>query len=329
MRPRVRSSCCIGDATSSYPIPFSYLIHNLRLNYLRHAEDPYGPRILSFGPRYTGNSNVVASGAAELERWPELNMPQSPEVSDEESSDAPNGRRFHSGFPGAKLQYRETIVGPNRSGGLGMRVTGKRAMTTNHAARPSISVVEATPKRVRAGSEPTPAASPSTSPTALQSLASQEVADQSLIQVSKRRSAGGSSLSEIATTLIEKVETEPVAHVESESPAAGTPMVLQSMSKIAALQARRQRRRAHFTSAGNNDQRRIVLETPLNPEDSSDEEPEGGVSESLPEDDFIEQLAEGEIEEADEFDPYVSSLSYQFTYGIIFNIWTASSRRLV
>lgn len=279
------------------------MIHNLRLTYLRHAEDPYGPRILSLSSRYTGNANVIASGAAELERWPELHIPQSPDISDEETTDAPNGRRYHAGFPGAKLQYRETIIGPNRTGGLGMRVTGKRAMTSNHPSRPSISVVNATPNRSRAGSEPAPAAPPSTSPNALQSLESTEMDDQSLIQVSKRRSAGGSSLSEVATTLVDKVEPEPEAQVTVQSLTAGTPMVLQSMSRIAAMQARRQRRRAHFTSTG--DQRRIVLETPLNPEDSSDEEQEGIASGSLAEDDFMEQLAEGEL---DDFDPCVFSI---------------------
>lgn len=49
-------------------------------------------------------------------------MPQSPQISEDEA-DRP------SGFPGAKLKYTQTIMG-GRSGGLGLRVNGKRASTS-------------------------------------------------------------------------------------------------------------------------------------------------------------------------------------------------------
>lgn len=264
-------------------------------------------------------------------------MPQSPEISDDEGEDAPTGRRAHSGFPGATgLKYTQTIMGPSRVGTLGMRVAGKRAMTTKDAASRSsvISVGDATPKRTRADSEPTPAAPVTTSPTVLQTPATPEIPGSSLIQVGKRRSAGGSSLSEIATTLVEGTDLESPAESQSS---ANAPMVLQSMTRIAAVQARRPRRRAHFSSAGNNAARPIIVsETSLNPEDSSDEET-GVMSGSLPEDDFIEHLAEGDegIDvDADEFDPYVfifliHHFSARFINEISQRFRTSSIRRSI
>ncbi|KAI9058026.1 SIN1-domain-containing protein [Trametes sanguinea] len=102
-----------------------YLIHNLRLNYLRNIDDPYGPRIISLDPTYQANPYVVASGLADVERWPELALPRSPTPSDDESG--PSTRRRHSGFPGANLKYTTTIMGPSRTGMIGLRVDGKRA----------------------------------------------------------------------------------------------------------------------------------------------------------------------------------------------------------
>lgn len=52
-------------------------------------------------------------------------MPSSPHLSEEEGNDRP------SGFPGATgLKYTRTIMGPSRSGALGLRVDGKRASTS-------------------------------------------------------------------------------------------------------------------------------------------------------------------------------------------------------
>ncbi|KAI0746565.1 stress-activated map kinase interacting protein 1-domain-containing protein [Daedaleopsis nitida] len=101
-----------------------YLIHNLRLNYLRNIDDPYGPRIISLDPSFQSNPYIDASGLADVERWPEVAMPTSPTPSDDES--APAARRRHSGFPGANLKYTTTILGPSRMGAMGMRVNGKR-----------------------------------------------------------------------------------------------------------------------------------------------------------------------------------------------------------
>lgn len=227
-------------------------------------------------------------------------MPQSPQVSDDEGG-APTGRRAHPRYPGATgLKYTQTIMGPSRIGAMGMRVSGRRAMTgtgKTPVQRRSISATSATPRRLRADSEPTPMAA-SASPGKVGAPDSPDTYDESLIQVSKRRSAGGTSLSEIASSLIDRVESE---DAPQDPNMLNAPAALQSMSNIAAMQARRQRRRAHFSSAGDNAARPIIVsETQLDPEDSSDEEGADMMSGS-PDDDFNVEVG-GSLEN-DDFDP--------------------------
>jgi len=99
-----------------------YLIHSLRLSYLREVEDPYGSRIISLDPSYLSNPYVHAAHLADEDRWPELATPSSPQLSEDEG-DRPLG------FPGAKLKYTQTIMG-GRTGGLGLRTHGKRSSTS-------------------------------------------------------------------------------------------------------------------------------------------------------------------------------------------------------
>ncbi|PIL27348.1 hypothetical protein GSI_10495 [Ganoderma sinense ZZ0214-1] len=113
-----------------------YLIHNLRLNYLRHIDDPYGARLISLDPSFHSNAYIDASGLADVDRWPEVAMPTSPTPSDDES--APTVRRRHSGFPGANLKYTTTILGPSRTGAMGLRVNGKRASMPRNSVRLSL-----------------------------------------------------------------------------------------------------------------------------------------------------------------------------------------------
>ncbi|KAI0634986.1 stress-activated map kinase interacting protein 1-domain-containing protein [Trametes polyzona] len=113
-----------------------YLIHNLRLNYLRQIDDPYGARLISLDPTYPSNPYIVAAGLADTDRWPELAAPTSPTPSDDES--APAARRRHSGFPGANLKYTTTILGPSRTGALGLRVNGKRTSMPRNSVRLSL-----------------------------------------------------------------------------------------------------------------------------------------------------------------------------------------------
>ncbi|KAF8217816.1 stress-activated map kinase interacting protein 1-domain-containing protein [Mycena galopus ATCC 62051] len=98
-----------------------FLIHSLRLSYLRDVDDPYGARLISLAPAYNSNSYIIAASLNDIDRWPELAMPSSPQLSDDERP---------SGFPGARgLNYTKTIMG-GRTGGLGLRVHGKRASTS-------------------------------------------------------------------------------------------------------------------------------------------------------------------------------------------------------
>ncbi|KAK7064677.1 stress-activated map kinase interacting protein 1-domain-containing protein [Favolaschia claudopus] len=98
-----------------------FLIHSMRLSYLRDVEDPYGSRLITLAPAYNSNSYIIASSLNDIDRWPELAMPSSPQLSDDERP---------SGFPGARgLHYTKTIMG-GRTGGLGLRVNGKRASTS-------------------------------------------------------------------------------------------------------------------------------------------------------------------------------------------------------
>ncbi|KAH9918959.1 stress-activated map kinase interacting protein 1-domain-containing protein [Fomitopsis serialis] len=101
-----------------------YLIHSLRLNYLRNVDDPYGPRLISLDPSYDANPYIYAAGLSDVEKWPELAVPSSPAPSDDEGDPSrPGGRKF--GATG--LKYTTTIMGPSRVGGMGLRVNGKRA----------------------------------------------------------------------------------------------------------------------------------------------------------------------------------------------------------
>lgn len=106
-----------------------YLIHSLRLSYLRDVDDPYGARIISLDSSYSSNPYVYTAGLADSERWPEIDFPSSPTISEDE------GER-PLGFPGARLKHTQTIMG-RRSGGLGLRVNGKRASLSKRMSKSS------------------------------------------------------------------------------------------------------------------------------------------------------------------------------------------------
>ncbi|KAH8813420.1 stress-activated map kinase interacting protein 1-domain-containing protein [Flagelloscypha sp. PMI_526] len=99
-----------------------YLIHQIRLSYLREVEDIYGPRIISIPAHTNSNPYITTSGLSNPELWPELNMPSSPNLSEDEAERP-------MGFPGARLKYSTTIMG-GRTGGLGMRTHAKRQSTS-------------------------------------------------------------------------------------------------------------------------------------------------------------------------------------------------------
>lgn len=123
--PRVSPHChhALSPSPMSLISDTDYLIHRLRLSYLRDVEDPYGPRLITFDSAYQNNPYINASSLADDEQWPELLAPPTPPLSEDED-DRP------SGFPGARrLKYTQTIMG-GRTGGLGLRVNGKRNSTS-------------------------------------------------------------------------------------------------------------------------------------------------------------------------------------------------------
>ena len=136
------SSRCTGTVQL---ILASLLIHSLRLGYLRNiAEDPYGPRLISFDPSFSTNPYITAASLADATKWPELALPPSPPLSPDESdgSSASGTRpRSISGFPGAtKLKYTQTILGPSRTGALGMSVGGRRRGDAKRSSSQTVSL---------------------------------------------------------------------------------------------------------------------------------------------------------------------------------------------
>jgi hypothetical protein len=112
--------------------PHSYLIHSIRLAYLKEVDDIYGPRVVAFDPSYSANPYITHASLADSERWPELSAPTSPQISEDEAERP-------AGFPAAKLRYTQTIMA-GRSGGLGLRVTGKRASTSRRISKSNIPI---------------------------------------------------------------------------------------------------------------------------------------------------------------------------------------------
>lgn len=110
-----------------------YLVHSLRLSYLRNVDDQYGSRIISFNPSYTSNPYILAASLADPQRWPELDYPSSPPISDDETdTEEPSKTTGPTSTP--RLKHHETIMG-NRSGALGMRVSGRRLSNSKRASR--------------------------------------------------------------------------------------------------------------------------------------------------------------------------------------------------
>lgn len=257
---------------------YSYLIHSLRLSYLRNVDDPYGSRLISLDPSYQSNPYIIAASLADVDRWPELAMPASPPISEDEGDN--NSRP--SGFPGATgLRHSQTIMGPNRSGGLGLRVSAKRAsLSKRHSVTPRQNDVP----HVHIESVPTPKG-----PTD-------------------------------ASTVSETDSDQPPKSAEEPSPAPPDPppkgvQFIPKFKGAAEMEARR-KMRMQGMQARRGGQPPLAVDTrpppprtvaSLNPEMSSSSEDEVGMSESEDEvDSDFGDLAGGagdDMDEGDEFDP--------------------------
>ncbi|WVQ75957.1 hypothetical protein IAR50_005593 [Cryptococcus sp. DSM 104548] len=109
----------------------SFMLQAIRLSALRATDDPLSPRIISLDPYFGANPYINASGLSDIDRWPEieraLDSPpldggflsgQTPGVRADDESESKRG---------GGLKYTQTIMGPGKSGGAGMRVSGRHA----------------------------------------------------------------------------------------------------------------------------------------------------------------------------------------------------------
>ncbi|KAI0341512.1 hypothetical protein BDW22DRAFT_1377629 [Trametopsis cervina] len=288
-----------------------FLIHSIRLQYLRNVEDPYGPRLISLDPSYRSNPYIAHAGLADVERWPELALPSSPTPSDDEGGPSRRGGR-PSGFPGATgLKYTTTILGPSRTGALGLRVSGKRQSLSN-AQRNSMR---------RSMSQPRPANEDTDPPTdvdvtpRLPSSASPRKADlqrKTDIEITVQDASSDSKAPAPAAG--------PSADDASVAQAAGqpaAPMLIPFIPKFkgaAEMEARRQQRmRNRFPPRGAQAQPQLSAPANLNPEISSSSSSSSSSSASIDDDgpdvmpddddDFDDDIEDEQDIEDDMFDP--------------------------
>ena len=293
-------SCFTSRCTSLHDHEYhhnSFLIHSLRLNYLRKAEDPYGPRIISLDPSYQKNPYVLASGMADIDHWRELAAPQSPPITDDESDSRP------SGFPGARLKYTTTIMGPRRVGAMGLRVSGKRDSVSKASLRRSL-LMEKDGKGASPDdpiqidvAEPTPTDQPSPK------LSSKMLAESPIV------SMGGST--EVATpTTIKSAPPPPTPQDEPRPPPQN--VTIPFIPKFKGAEAMAARRRIRLMNRGGAPMRPAMIAPAahLNPELSSSSESESDVpeeeepsAESSDSDFDDDDAPDVDDSIADEFDP--------------------------
>ncbi|KAI8986781.1 stress-activated map kinase interacting protein 1-domain-containing protein [Trametes punicea] len=281
-----------------------YLIHNLRLNYLRHIDDPYGPRIISLDPSYQSNPYVIASGLADVERWPELALPRSPTPSDDESG--PTTRRRHSGFPGANLKYTTTILGPSRTGMLGLRVDGKRVSGQRNSLRLSVrdGLTGKNGKAAAAPSEEAPIMTEVTAATPTSSSPTKPQTPKSPV----KESAVPSSIPQQSGSSTTPGDASP--QQDGSQPPRRVPQFVLPFKMAAEMEARRRMRMEARANAPAMVPRVPVTAQNLNPEISSESasEAESSGEEAMADDQDEEFEINGEADDSmeandDEFDP--------------------------
>jgi target of rapamycin complex 2 subunit MAPKAP1 len=180
-----------------------YLIHNLRLTYLRHVEDPFGGRIICVNPNYASNAYIVASGLADTEKWPELNISQSSAYEEDEFSGPHSVLTRHSaaGYPAtSSLKYTRTIR-PNTQNAQVLRNRRNRGRSergVEHPLPPLPTESSSPTQRSRSDSSPDPVLNGSGS--------SEQIAPKPENFSEKRRSIGTLSLDKF--TIQEVVSTQ-------------------------------------------------------------------------------------------------------------------------
>lgn len=265
-------------------ISSSYLVHSLRLSYLRNVDDPYGARIISLSPSYTSNPYILAASLADPTRWPELEYPSSPPISDDEDESEDKAPIPSNPGPATGLRHHQTIMG-NRSGALGMRVSGRRASASRRASQVAnrLSLVQPEPESTPqpAVSRANPIAAGDTDGTRPQEV---EV------------------ISSLASRSSQKDDPPP-----PEPPAKDVPFIPKFKGAAEMEARRRQRMLARRGQSSANPKPASDGNKYLNPEISSSDEDEG-ILEDDNEDDFNVVDRGHDMDEGDEFDPYDSLL---------------------
>ncbi|BEI81252.1 hypothetical protein CcaverHIS002_0204120 [Cutaneotrichosporon cavernicola] len=113
----------------------SYVLHAIRLSALRTADDSVTPRIVTMDGGFASNPYINAMGLGDIDRWPELKRaldspPPDPSPHALDSDDGlPDLSRRGGGTGGGGgatgLRYTQTIMPAGRTGGAGMRVSGR------------------------------------------------------------------------------------------------------------------------------------------------------------------------------------------------------------
>ncbi|KAJ3729604.1 stress-activated map kinase interacting protein 1-domain-containing protein [Lentinula raphanica] len=263
----------------------SYLIHSLRLSYLRDIEDPYGARIISLDPSYNSNPYICTAGLADDDRWPELDQPSSPTISEDEVERP-------LGFPGARLKHTQTIMG-RRSGGLGLRVNAKRASVSKRLSKSS-EVQNFIPENA-----------PVQQDSVLNATSSAPVAATVLDSVPSKNSAEepGSS-SHPDSTKLNVTIVEPT--VVTEAPVQKVVQFIPKFKGAAEMEARRRIRMAGMAARRGQTNDGPAAAGPPKPDptldDSSSEEEIHIVDDDSPDSDF-DQDDDDSMDDGDEFDP--------------------------
>jgi len=214
-------------------------------------------------------------------------MPQSPIVS-------PDEPERPTGFPGAKLKYTQTVMA-GKSGGLGLRVHGKRASTSNRLSKSGVQAA---------------VLQHSISPSSL----AQEPASSSSITTKEITAAVDRPKTEEANvpSPLTKIVTETSSsrlEVTVEAPSANeeapVQKVVQFVPKFKGAAEMERRRRVRMAARLELD---AALAPPLPPQpftisSSEDELQPHSSHESLDDSDFGSQRAHDTVDEADEFDP--------------------------
>lgn len=245
-------------------------------------DDPYGPRIISLDSAYQQNPYILAAGLADADRWPGLTLPSSPNVSEDE-------QERPLGLPGSRLKHTQTIMG-GRSGGLGLRVNGKRASTSKRA---SVVLHQQDMKNFVSDNAPVQGALSTTVPIA-----------KSLVQ-----SAPGDSWIKIEDSDGEE-SPEPAVNVHQatapdEVPVAKVVQFIPKFKGAAEMEARRRVRMAARKGPGGLPAAQPQPPPSLDFSSSSEDEVEISVVSEVSSDEFddVGATAVDSMDEGDEFDP--------------------------